>query len=36
MVLHAAYKVENDLPFKTEVSMAKHFVANSELRWRTC
>jgi acyl-CoA dehydrogenase len=32
MVLHAAYKIENDMPFKTEVSMAKHFVANS--LWR--
>jgi acyl-CoA dehydrogenase len=32
MVLHAAYKIENELPFKTEVSMAKHFVANS--LWR--
>jgi acyl-CoA dehydrogenase len=32
MVLHAAYKIENGLPFKTEVSMAKHFVANS--LWR--
>jgi len=33
MVLHAAYKLENGLPFKTEVSMAKHFVANT--LWRT-
>ena len=32
MVLHAAYRIEHDLPFKTEVSMAKHFVANS--LWR--
>ena len=32
MVLHAAYRLENDLPFKTEVSMAKHFVANT--LWR--
>jgi acyl-CoA dehydrogenase len=32
MVLHAAYRVEQGLPFKTEVSMAKHFVANS--LWR--
>jgi acyl-CoA dehydrogenase len=32
MVLHAAYKIEHGLPFKTEVSMAKHFVANS--LWR--
>jgi len=29
MVLHAAYKIENGLPFTSEVSMAKHFVANS-------
>jgi acyl-CoA dehydrogenase len=32
MVLHAAYRLENGLPYKTEVSMAKHFVANS--LWR--
>ncbi len=32
MVLHAAFRIENGLPFKTEVSMAKHFVANS--LWR--
>jgi acyl-CoA dehydrogenase len=32
MVLHAAYRLEHGLPFKTEVSMAKHFVANS--LWR--
>ncbi|HEX2040649.1 MAG TPA: acyl-CoA dehydrogenase family protein [Acidimicrobiales bacterium] len=32
MVLHAAYRIENGLPFKAEVSMAKHFVANS--LWR--
>ena len=32
MVLHAAYRIENDLPFKTEVSMAKHHVANT--LWR--
>lgn len=32
MVLHAAYRIENDLPFKAEVSMAKHFVANT--LWR--
>jgi acyl-CoA dehydrogenase len=32
MVLHAAYKIENDLPFKQEVSFAKHHVANS--LWR--
>jgi len=29
MVLHAAYKIEHGLPFTSEVSMAKHFVANS-------
>jgi acyl-CoA dehydrogenase len=28
MVLHAAYRIDNNLDFKTEVSMAKHFVAN--------
>jgi acyl-CoA dehydrogenase len=32
MVLHAAYKIENGLPFKQEVSMAKHHVANT--LWR--
>lgn len=32
MVLHAAYRIEHGLAFKTEVSMAKHFVANS--LWR--
>jgi acyl-CoA dehydrogenase len=32
MVLHAAYKIENKLPFKQEVSMAKHHVAN--MLWR--
>jgi acyl-CoA dehydrogenase len=32
MILHAAYKIENGLPFKQEVSMAKHHVANS--LWR--
>src|SRR5438067_3000739 len=32
MVLHAAYKIENGLPFKQEVSFAKHHVANS--LWR--
>jgi acyl-CoA dehydrogenase len=32
MVLHAAYLIENDLPFTTEVSMAKHHVANT--LWR--
>jgi acyl-CoA dehydrogenase len=29
MVLHAAYKIDNGHDFKSEVSMAKHFVANS-------
>jgi acyl-CoA dehydrogenase len=29
MVLHAAYKIENNLPFKQEVSFAKHHVANT-------
>ena len=29
MVLHAAYKIDNGQEFKSEVSMAKHFVANS-------
>jgi acyl-CoA dehydrogenase len=29
MVLHAAYKIDNGEDFKSEVSMAKHFVANS-------
>jgi acyl-CoA dehydrogenase len=29
MVLHAAYRIEKGLPFISEVSMAKHFVANS-------
>ncbi len=32
MVLHAAFKIENGLPFKQEVSFAKHHVANS--LWR--
>lgn len=32
MVLHAAYRLEHDLPWRTEVSMAKHFVANT--LWR--
>ncbi|MGH9018112.1 MAG: acyl-CoA dehydrogenase family protein, partial [Acidimicrobiales bacterium] len=32
MVLHAAYLIERDLPFTTEVSMAKHHVANT--LWR--
>ncbi len=29
MVLHAAYRIDQQLDFKSEVSMAKHFVANS-------
>jgi acyl-CoA dehydrogenase len=29
MVLHAAYRIEHGLDFISEVSMAKHFVANS-------
>lgn len=28
MVLHAAYRIDKGLDFKSEVSMAKHFVAN--------
>ena len=32
MVLHAAYQIEHRLDFTAEVSMAKHFVANS--LWR--
>jgi acyl-CoA dehydrogenase len=32
MVLHAAYKIESGQEFRQEVSMAKHFVANS--LWR--
>jgi acyl-CoA dehydrogenase len=32
MVLHAAYKIEHGLPFKQEVSFAKHHVANT--LWR--
>lgn len=32
MVLHAAYKIEHDLPFRQEVSFAKHHVANT--LWR--
>ncbi|HEY8490624.1 MAG TPA: acyl-CoA dehydrogenase family protein [Dehalococcoidia bacterium] len=32
MVLHAAYKIENGMPFRQEVSMAKHHVANT--LWR--
>ncbi|MEE9279038.1 MAG: acyl-CoA dehydrogenase family protein [Myxococcota bacterium] len=33
MVLHAAYKIENKMDFRAEVSMAKHHVANT--LWRT-
>jgi acyl-CoA dehydrogenase len=29
MVLHAAYRIDQGLEFKSEVSMAKHFVANA-------
>jgi acyl-CoA dehydrogenase len=29
MILHAAYKIDRKEDFKSEVSMAKHFVANS-------
>jgi acyl-CoA dehydrogenase len=32
MVLHSAYLIENKLPFRQEVSMAKHHVANT--LWR--
>ncbi|HKF29084.1 MAG TPA: acyl-CoA dehydrogenase family protein, partial [Candidatus Binataceae bacterium] len=32
MVLHSAYLIENQLPFRQEVSMAKHHVANT--LWR--
>jgi len=32
MVLHAAYLIERGLPFKQEVSIAKHHVAN--MLWR--
>ena len=32
MVLHAAYKIENKLPYKIEVSYCKHHVANT--LWR--
>src|SRR6058998_2976673 len=32
MVLHAAYKIENKLPFRQEVSMTKYHVANT--LWR--
>jgi acyl-CoA dehydrogenase len=32
MVLHAAYRIENELDFRQEVSMAKHHVANT--LWR--
>jgi acyl-CoA dehydrogenase len=34
MVLHAAYRIEHGLEFKTEVSMAKYHVANT--LWRIC
>ncbi len=34
MVLHAAFKIENGMDFKQEVSMAKHHVANT--LWRVC
>jgi|TARA_B100000749_G_scaffold203_1_gene193 acyl-CoA dehydrogenase len=33
MVLHAAYKIENEMDFRAEVSMAKHHVANT--LWKT-
>jgi acyl-CoA dehydrogenase len=29
MVLHAAYRIDRGLDFRSEVSMAKHFVANA-------
>ncbi len=32
MVLHAAYLIEKGMPFRQEVSMAKHHVAN--MLWR--
>jgi acyl-CoA dehydrogenase len=32
MVLHAAYLIERNLPFRQEVSIAKHHVAN--MLWR--
>jgi acyl-CoA dehydrogenase len=32
MILHAAYKIEHGMDFTSEVSMTKHFVANS--LWR--
>lgn len=32
MVLHAAYKIENELPFRQEISFAKHHVANALVR----
>jgi acyl-CoA dehydrogenase len=32
MVLHAAYLIEHELPFRQEVSIAKHHVAN--MLWR--
>ncbi|MFZ0659592.1 MAG: acyl-CoA dehydrogenase family protein [Candidatus Binataceae bacterium] len=34
MVLHSAYLIQNKMPFKQEVSMAKHHVANT--LWRIC
>jgi acyl-CoA dehydrogenase len=34
MTLHAAYLIEQGLPFRQEVSMAKHHVAN--MLWRVC
>ncbi len=34
MVLHSAYLIEKKLPFRQEVSMAKHHVANT--LWRIC
>jgi len=32
MVLHAAYRIDGGLDFRSEVSMAKHFVANARNR----
>lgn len=29
MILHSAYKIDRGDDFKSEVSMAKHFVANA-------
>jgi len=34
MVIHAAYLIENEKPFRQEVSMAKYHVANT--LWRIC